>query len=98
MATKDSERAAAPGAPHTVGDEAPVQGAANQGAMPLSAMPTASAPLTASTAAAGAGVEESVREDTAQATTRARVRMPGWFGVLWSNRKARVGLIKLGVF
>jgi peptide/nickel transport system permease protein len=92
MATKDSERAAAPGAPHTAGDEAPVQGAANQGAMPLTAMPTASAP------APTAGVEESVREDTAQATTRARVRMPGWFGVLWSNRKARVGLIMLGVF
>jgi peptide/nickel transport system permease protein len=39
-----------------------------------------------------------VREDTAQATTRSRVRVPGWFGVLWSNRKARVGLIMLGVF
>ena len=92
MATKDSERAAAPGAPHTVGDEAPVQGVANQGAMPLTAMPTASASIPA------AGAEESVREDTAQATARARVRVPGWFGVLWSNRKARVGLIMLGVF
>ena len=92
MATKDSERAPVPGAPHTVGDEAPVQGGMNQGATPLTAMPTASTPVPAT------GAEESAREDTAQATTRARLRVPGWFGVLWSNRKARVGLILLGVF
>jgi peptide/nickel transport system permease protein len=67
-------------------------------------MPIARAPQPASAAAPAAGAEESVRdesgesEDTAPATTRARVRMPDWFGVLWSNRKARVGLIMLGVF
>ena len=92
MTTKDSDHAAVPGAAHTVGDEGLMQGGTNQGATPLTAMPTASTPLPAT------GAEESAREDTAQATTRARLRVPGWFGVLWSNRKARVGLILLGVF
>lgn len=101
MATKDSDRAAVPGAPHTVGDEVPVQGGANQGVTPLTAMPTASATRSDGAPVPAAAAEESVRdesENTAQATTRARVRMPGWFGVLWSNRKARVGLIMLGIF
>jgi peptide/nickel transport system permease protein len=43
-------------------------------------------------------VAEPARDDVALATTRARFRMPEWFEILWSNRKARVGLILLGFF
>jgi len=42
--------------------------------------------------------DESMRDDTAQQTTRARFKMPSWFTILWQNKKARVGLIMLACF
>jgi peptide/nickel transport system permease protein len=41
---------------------------------------------------------EPVLDDVAAATTRARWRLPTWFVVLWSNGKARIGLILLLLF
>ena len=39
-----------------------------------------------------------MRDDVAESSTRARWRMPNWFNVLWSNSKARIGLILLLMF
>ncbi|GHO45954.1 ABC transporter permease [Ktedonospora formicarum] len=36
--------------------------------------------------------------ETASQTTRGRYHMPEWFDILWSNRKARIGLILLVFF
>lgn len=101
MATKDSNQRAYR-TPVQKEPGAPVEGGTNQGVAPLtSALPDdpgmeALVPNTASVPEVDA--EESVRDDTAQATTRFRFRMPSWFDVLWSNKKARVGLIMLGIF
>src|SRR5437868_1044422 len=73
MATKDSNHSAVPGTPRTVGDEGPSQGGAHQGAAPLTAMPTTSASQLAGATGPAGGIEESVADDTAQATTRAGV-------------------------
>jgi peptide/nickel transport system permease protein len=43
-------------------------------------------------------VEEPAQDEVEQQTTAAHHRMPEWFEVLWSNRKARVGLIMLAFF
>src|SRR5215207_3180134 len=43
-------------------------------------------------------VAEPARDDVALSTTQARFRVPDWFAVVWSNRKARIGLILLGFF
>jgi peptide/nickel transport system permease protein len=41
---------------------------------------------------------EATRDDNAESATRARWHMPNWFDVLWSNSKARVGLVLLLMF
>src|SRR5438105_3012557 len=43
-------------------------------------------------------VEEPMRDDLAVTSTKARFRVPEWFEILWSNRKARIGLIMLAFF
>ncbi len=98
MATKDGERSVVPGASGNILDGVPSQGATNQGVVPLTAVPDRGALLPGTAAAPEVGAEESVRDDVAQTTTRARFRMPTWFGVLWSNKKARAGLILLAFF
>jgi len=45
-----------------------------------------------------AAMAEPERDDIALATTRARLKAPEWFEVLWSNRKAQIGLIMLAGF
>lgn len=50
-------------------------------------------------AAVGVGATpETVRDDAGQASTSWRRRLPNWFWVLWSNRKARLGMILLAGF
>lgn len=51
-----------------------------------------------SNAAAPDGVEEPIQDEVKRQTTAAHRRMPEWFEVLWSNRKARVGLFMLAFF
>jgi peptide/nickel transport system permease protein len=75
----------------------------NTGVTPISTTPAtaqegvgAMSPGTA--AVPDTAVPEPVRDDVAIKTTRARFRMPEWFEVLWSNRKARIGLIMLAGF
>lgn len=46
----------------------------------------------------GGTMPEAVHDDVAVSSTRARLRVPGWFDVLWSNGKARIGLILLLCF
>jgi peptide/nickel transport system permease protein len=56
-------------------------------------------PLSGATAAVPrAAMPEATRDDNAEASTRARWRMPNWFNVLWSNSKARIGLVLLLMF
>src|SRR5215213_8729447 len=56
-------------------------------------------PLSGATAAVPtSATPESMRDDVAESSTRARWRMPNWFNVLWSNGKARIGLILLLLF
>jgi len=102
MATTDGEQSVGPGAPRTVLEEEPAREATNQGVAALTAVPAAmpdrGTPLPGSAAAPDVGAEESVRDDSARTTTRARLRMPTWFGILWSNKKARAGLIMLACF
>ena len=55
-------------------------------------------PLSGGTAAVSGRVEPaSTQDDNAQPSARSGLKMPRWVGVLWSNRKARVGLIILGL-
>jgi len=42
--------------------------------------------------------DESVRDDTAKATTRPRFKMPPSLRIIWMNKKARVGLVMLAFF
>jgi len=43
-------------------------------------------------------VPEPVQDDVALRSTQARRKMPEWFEIVWSNRKARIGLIMLLLF
>ncbi|MFL5734308.1 MAG: ABC transporter permease [Chloroflexia bacterium] len=88
----------------TVQDDLADVGSTNVGASPLTAVPgSASAqddvrPLDAGAAAPIAAEDESIRDDVAAATTRARFRVPSWFNILWMNKKARVGLVIFTLF
>jgi peptide/nickel transport system permease protein len=79
-------------------------GGATIGASPLTAVPGSAVaqdsarPLSGGAAAPRAADDESVRDDNAVSSTLARLRVPGWFQVLWSNRKAKVGLFLLAGF
>lgn len=80
-------------------------GATTAGTSPVTSVPGSAAandavqPLSGATAAVlGAAGMEPVREDVATSSARFRRRMPRWFDVLWSNRKARLGMILLAVF
>src|SRR3954447_5439013 len=83
----------------TVQDDLAAVGGTNAGASPMTAVPGSSAaqdnvrPLSAGAAVPQAADEESIRDDVAAASTRARFRLPSWFTILWMNKKARVGLI-----
>lgn len=50
------------------------------------------------TAVSGAASEELALDEVKQKTTTTRRRVPEWFEVLWSNGKARAGLIMLAGF
>jgi len=85
----------------TVQDDLAAVGGTNIGVSGLTAVPASAAaqdnvqPLGAGSAIPRGAADESVRDDVAAATTRWRLRVPGWFEVLWTNRKARVGIIML---
>src|SRR5690242_7863417 len=105
MATRDrTDPQKGRAAQATVQDNLAVPGASNIGASPLTGVPGSGAaqdnvrPLGAGAAAPQAADDESVRDDTAQASTRARFQAPSWLVILWQNRKARVGLIILACF
>ena len=92
-----------PGGRGSMLDDIPAQGGTNQGTAPLTAVPAAvpgdeKARNGATAAAPQIGADESVRDDVAEATTKARFSMPSWFGILWGNKKARVGMIVLALF
>jgi len=91
-----------------VQDDLATPGATNIGTSPLTAVP---GPGAAQDSVRPVGVvpppemgeapqaaEESTRDDVAQTSTRAQLKAPSWFGVLWSNNKSRAGLIILAVF
>jgi peptide/nickel transport system permease protein len=88
----------------TIEDQSSVPAGTNIGVAPLTAVPgSASAndeaqPFGGSAAVPGAAGEESIRDDTAKASTRWRLKVPDTFTVLWANRKTRVGIIMLLVF
>lgn len=86
------------GGRETVLDEVPSQGGANQGAAPLTSIPAAMPEHAPESYADTPAAPESARDDAAVSPARARRRMPGWFEVLWSNKKSRVGLIILAMF
>lgn len=80
-------------------------GATTSGTSGLTAVPGSATandrvqPLSGATAAVSAtATPEAVRDDVAVSSTRARWRPPRWFDVLWSNGKARVGMILLFIF
>jgi peptide/nickel transport system permease protein len=105
MATRDHSNPRKVGAARaTVQDDLADLGGSNIGVSPMTAVPASGAaqddvrPRGAGAAAPQTGDAESVRDDVALATTRARFHMPNWFTVLWQNGKARVGLIMLAVF
>src|SRR4029079_6872580 len=84
----------------TLQDQSSLPVGINTGVSPLTTAPgTAVAndevqPFGAGAAAVpGAADDESIKDDTATASTRWRFRVPGWFDVLWANRKARVGIV-----
>src|SRR5437868_984521 len=80
--------------------DVPTPGASNIGTSGLTAVPASvpnDAPVPLETREK-ATADESVRDDTAEATTRARFTMPSWFTILWMNKKARVGLVMFGIF
>jgi peptide/nickel transport system permease protein len=75
-------------------------GGNNVGTTPLTSVP-GSLPVGTVKSPVGApktGEEESVRDDVGLASVRSRLHLPSWFEILWSNRKARVGLLLLGFF
>src|SRR5919204_4023000 len=105
MATRDrSNPQRARAAEATVQDDLAALGGSNIGASPMTAVPGSGAaqdnvrPLGAGAAAPRAADQESIRDDVAEATTRARFRVPGWFNILWMNKKARAGLIIFAIF
>lgn len=95
--------ATSPGRRGSALDDVPAQGASNQGSAPLTAVPS-SAPAVETPRDGGrptdlmAGPDESARDDVALATTQNRIKLPSWFGILWGNNKARVGLVMLAAF
>ena len=100
MDTRDVDRPTGVEAEEAIQHDVPSPGATNIGVSGLTAVPSsvpndAPVPLTTRDAETN---EESVRDDSAVATTQARSRVPSWFGILWSNNKARVGLIMLALF
>jgi peptide/nickel transport system permease protein len=106
MATRDrTDSQKVQAAQATLRDAMAAPGGSNMGGSALSAVPGAGAaqdnvrPPGAGTAPAPQAADtESVRDDTAQASTRARFQAPPWFRILWMNKKARVGLIMLALF
>src|SRR5262245_53776060 len=79
-------------------------GGTTSGTSPLTAVPGSAVaqdsarPLSGGAAAPRAADNESVRDDAGVSSTMARLRVPNWFKVLWSNTKARVGLFMLAGF
>jgi len=55
-------------------------------------------PVDARSAPAEVATEEPARDDVALQTTRARFKMPESLEVIWSNKKARIGLFMLAFF
>jgi peptide/nickel transport system permease protein len=100
MNTHNRKLPASPADSRTRRDDAPSPGGTNIGTSSLTSV-TAARPgqgVGGEAAAPRTGAVESARDDTALATTQARFQAPSWFQVLWSNRKARVGLIMLACF
>ena len=83
-------------------DNQPALAGTNQGTTPLTAMPGAlpddHQPATRQKLQEIPAPGESVRDDVAASSTRARFRTPEWFQIVWSNNKARVGIIMLAFF
>src|SRR5947209_11796770 len=80
--------------------DVPSQGATNIGVSGMTAVPASvpnDAPVPLETREKETA-DESVLDDTAQQTTRARSRMPSWLLSLWMKKKARVGLIMRAFF
>jgi peptide/nickel transport system permease protein len=105
MAAQDHNLPKIKAAEATKQDQLADVGATTAGTSPLTAVPGSATandqvqPISGATAAVPATVTpEAVRDDSAVSSTRARLRVPRWFDVLWSNRKARLGMILLFMF
>ncbi|HEX6291897.1 MAG TPA: ABC transporter permease [Herpetosiphonaceae bacterium] len=105
MAAHDRNMRQVNAAEATKQDQLADVGATTSGTSPLTSVPGSATanddvqPLSgASAAVSAAATPDSVRDDVAASTTRARRRLPRWFDVLWANRKARVGLVLLFMF
>jgi peptide/nickel transport system permease protein len=98
----DNRKPLTPGARGSMLDDIPSPGGTQQGASALTAVPAAvpgpPTPKEAGVDAPRPAADESERDDVAEATTESRSRLPSWFGILWSNKKSRVGLIMLALF
>src|SRR5689334_1024334 len=80
--------------------DVPSPGASNIGVSGLTAVTgsiPSDAPLPLVTRVEGTE-DESMRDDVGLESTRARLKMPSWFTILWQNKKARVGLVMLTFF
>src|SRR3954453_12001551 len=78
----------------------PSPGATNIGTSGLTSVPGSvpnDAPVPLETRKTGTQ-DESMRDDVAMQSTRARFKMPSSFTILWQNKKARVGVVMLLLF
>lgn len=80
--------------------DVPSPGATNIGTSGLTSVPGSvpnDAPVPLETRKTGTQ-DESMRDDVAMQSTRARFKMPSSFTILWQNKKARVGVVMLLLF